>query len=397
MTSVSDPLQPFVAAPAPNVLREWSPAEEEIPANSDVSVRHLVFRSLTVPTPSGPCLNEVYAVIAAPKAPGMYPALVVLHGGRGRADMDLVVRWAKRGYVAIAPDLPGIADPDTATNSSGYWRRRPYAADRWEVVDDWLRNPIFQAVVAALEALSLLKRQPNVNAARVGVTGISWGGYMVTMLAGLLGDGLAAAFSLYGSGHYENCVFYDQLSQQSPAMVSAWMKTLDAAARASNARAPYFLAAATNDSFFYPPAVRDTLRDMSGPTNSVMAPNADHVLPIPGGVVEGDVSPLQAVFFDWHLKGEGAALPTVELLSISNTEPRRTRFRILDAWGQPEVQVFFSRRNTIWKERLWLPVSANRGGDGTYDAELPASDVDAFVFIADARKVSVSSAMFGVP
>lgn len=388
------PFAPYINAPAPEILRAITPPGDE-PAAPGVTIERVVFRSLTVPTPEGPRTNEVYTVIARPEAPGTYPGLLLLHGGGGQADTALAAMWARHGYIVVAPELPGIGEPTKVPHSAGFWKEHPYGYGRWNPGEDWNANTIFQAVTAALQALSLLKSQPDVDVSRIGVTGISWGGYTTTMVAGLAGDGIRAAFSLYGSGHYENCVFNGKLQDEAPEAREKWLRTLDAAVYSGNIKASYFVAAAANDAFFYPPAVRDTLNAITAPKNWVLAPNADHVMPIPGGEVPGDVSPLQSTFFAWELKDEGAPLPRVELLEIPATAPDKVRFAVTGAQGEFQAELYYSLPDGHWTERKWLAVPAVPVDGNIFEAELPVV-ADACILVSDSRPVSVSSELFAV-
>ena len=43
----------------------------------------------------------------------------------------------------------------------------------------------YHAVAAVVRGHSLLRSLPNVDAERIGVTGISWGGYLTCIVAGV--------------------------------------------------------------------------------------------------------------------------------------------------------------------------------------------------------------------
>ncbi len=61
---------------------------------------------------------------------------------------------------------------------------------------DITSSTIFEAVLAAVQGLYLLHDQPGVIKNKLGVTGISWGGYMTTMLSGLASPLISALLSL---------------------------------------------------------------------------------------------------------------------------------------------------------------------------------------------------------
>ncbi len=55
--------------------------------------------------------TEVFAYYAVPKGRGPFPAMLLVHGGGGKAFEEWARLWADRGYVALAMDLAGCG-PD---------------------------------------------------------------------------------------------------------------------------------------------------------------------------------------------------------------------------------------------------------------------------------------------
>src|SRR5438045_3063442 len=51
--------------------------------------------------------SRVFAYFAKPDGDGPFPAMVLVHGGGGKAFRDWALHWAKRGYAALAMDLAG--------------------------------------------------------------------------------------------------------------------------------------------------------------------------------------------------------------------------------------------------------------------------------------------------
>ena len=230
-----------------------------------IRLRHVVFKSYTADTPSGPVTNEIYAVIATPvSTTGRIPGVLVLHGGGGTCDVAGALRWAERGYLAVAVDLPSIGNPEKQVHSSGAWKSFAYGVGRFKAAPDVKTGKLFDGVVAGLHGFKLLQAQPRVNRDRLGIVGISWGGYMTTMLSGLLGDQLRASFSIYGSGFYEKAVYTKQLNQLTPTERADWVKYMDAGYRAAGIHSHFFFAAASNDIFFFPPAVQATYGQIPG-------------------------------------------------------------------------------------------------------------------------------------
>ena len=104
------------------------------------------------------------------------------HGG-GDAFEPWAKLWADRGYVALAMDLSGRG-PDRKRLLDG----GPDQDDETKFRDFDPADPssmwTYQAVAAVLRGHSLLASRSEVDANRIGVTGISWGGYLTCIVAG---------------------------------------------------------------------------------------------------------------------------------------------------------------------------------------------------------------------
>lgn len=159
--------------------------------------------------------NSVYAIMARPQQAGHYPAILFLHGGGSRAE-DLygrVMEYAKRGYVTMAIDQPGICNSGKAVNSEGPWKTRPQGeAPRFDMSGGPQTSTLADAEIAGLEAFNLLASQPGVDVNNIGITGFSWGGYSTTMLAGLLGKKVKAAYAVFGCGFYDQGSFWKDIA-----------------------------------------------------------------------------------------------------------------------------------------------------------------------------------------
>ena len=420
--SEPDPLRPFLDGKAPEILREI-PFTAPVP--DGITVRQVVFRSRDD--------AEIFAVIATPKSPGKHPGMLVVHGGGGSAEVDKAMAWAQRGYVAVAPDLPGIAEPKKLTVSKGKWSALKYGENRWVATPDASESVLFDAVLSAMKSLYLLRAQPTVDTQRIGVVGVSWGGYMTTMVCGLAGDQVKAGFALYG------CGFFDLGSQSSPANPTynpalprtslarlspeertRWLNCLDAGRRAPGMKAAYYLAAATNDFFGWPRAAQATLDAIPGEKNHLFAPNANHKIPVPGGDIASTEKPdpnfvptafqpyptpkgqkanwmsMEVPYFDYYLKGIGKPFPKVKV--VPGQDPQVARFSVTAPHPLIQVEVYWAKAAPEFltgddiKKREWLALPATKTGEG-YQAQLPPEAGDWFALVSDDRPVTVSSNM----
>jgi len=336
----------------------------------------------------------IHAAVIRPAEPGNYPGLLVLHGGGGAAEIERGIKWAKQGYIVVTLDLPGIADGKKLKLSSGYWKELAYGSKRFTNIDN---STIFDAVLAALQGLYLLRNEPGVTS--IGVTGVSWGGYMTTMLSGLAPSYINASFSSYGSGYYDSgSTFIKDLDTMRAEERAAWLQYLDAGRRTKNIAAPFFIAAASNDNWFYPPAVQATLQGSDAPVNHFFAANANHAAPVPGGnsVKERTgTMDMELAYFNYYLKGEGAPLPVISSEGTSNTN---VQFYVESETDIKNVTVHYSTDST-WTKRKWIAAQANPVKDkpGWYEATLPESAKAKgswwFASASDARPLTVSGKM----
>ena len=387
----SDPLDPFTPykdGPAPRVLREIPQGNDD----PEVTLQGVVYIAPAASADSAS--NEIYALIARPRHGIGLPGLLLLHGGEGCADRARASAWARKGYIVIAPELPGIAHPDKAQNSQGAWKQGGYGSGRWTAAPNITSSTIFQGVAAALLAFHLLRTQPGVNTERIGILGISWGGYTTTMVSAMAGRKVAAAFSNYGCGFYEQTTAHTHLDGMRPEEREPWLRFLDAGRRAAHITAPFFIAAASNDFFFWPPAVQATLDMIPGDRNHLYAPNDNHMLNVPGGSPQGDNwAAMAEVFFAHHLQSNQPALPHVTVLAVQN--PHIT-FSITSLHPLCSVAVHYSLPNQPWPQRQWLrvqPVETNKSLK-IYEATLPADAWDGgacFLLVSDDRPVSAAS------
>jgi dipeptidyl aminopeptidase/acylaminoacyl peptidase len=100
---------------------------------------------------------------------GKHPAVLLVHGGGGKAFQDWARHWAERGYVALAMDTAGQG-PDGKRHAEG----GPGQDDdikfkdftNSEAKDMWT----YHAVAAVLRGHALLASLPQVDAARIGVS-----------------------------------------------------------------------------------------------------------------------------------------------------------------------------------------------------------------------------------
>ncbi|GGG52807.1 alpha/beta fold hydrolase [Paenibacillus radicis (ex Gao et al. 2016)] len=159
-----------------------------------------------------------------PENPPLVPGILLVHGGAGSAFAQWVKLWNDRGYAAIAMDLEGQIPFSSYEELSGESRidtntvPTEFSSHPWSgpakqgVFADYAEPPqdqwFYHAVAAVLSAHTILRSLPGVDPDRIGVTGISWGGIITSLMAGL-DKRLRFAMPIYGCGYlYEPGTFY---------------------------------------------------------------------------------------------------------------------------------------------------------------------------------------------
>lgn len=128
---------------------------------------------------------------AKPKEPGKYPGLVVLMEAFGLNDhiKKVTERFAREGYVAVAPDLYHRESE----------RMVPYN-DLQKAIATMNRLQDSRVMDDVGAAIAYLKAQSNVNAVAIGVTGFCMGGRFTYLSAAHHGKDVKAAVVFYGGG-----------------------------------------------------------------------------------------------------------------------------------------------------------------------------------------------------
>jgi cephalosporin-C deacetylase-like acetyl esterase len=303
--------------------------------------------------------TRVFAYLGMPEGHGPHPAMVLVHGGGGRAFSDWALHWARRGYASIAMDLSGSSPsgklPDGGPDQSDTVKFRPF--DDADAHNMWT----YHSIAAAIRAHSILAAQPQVDAKRIGVTGISWGGYLTCILAGVDAR-FRAAVPVYGCGFlHENSVWKEPVLDRMPSdQRERWVRLFDPSRYLPRVKCPILFLNGTND-FAYP---MDSYRKS---VELVKAPKTVSVqIRLPHGHIW--TFPIVDAFLDSHLnKGRG-------LLKLG---PLRTTGRTVSAAVSGPVraadaELYYTTDTGRWQNRVWNSAPAQLH-NGIARAELPNS------------------------
>lgn len=323
--------------------------------------------------------TRVFAYYGRPEGTGPFPAMVLVHGGGGKAFSAWAEHWAKRGYCAIAMDLAGNGPagrlPDGGPDQGDVAKFRDFtdadAKDMWT----------YHAVAAVLRGHSLLASRPEVDKNRIGVTGISWGGYLTCIVAGI-DDRLKVAVPVYGCGFlHENSVWLEpRISKMTPEHRDRWVSHWDPSRYLASVSCPILFLNGSND-FAYPmdsykkcyQLVAERLRKVSV---KIKLPHG-HIWTF------GEVDQ----FVDSHLKG-GQPLATLDAMRLSGES---VRTKVTATVPVTKAEFHFTTDSGPWQKRNWQTVPAELK-DGVVTAPLPAGrPLVCYLSVTDSRGVAVST------
>lgn len=152
--------------------------------------------------------TRVFAYLGLPaKRAGKVPGIVLVHGGGGTAFREWVKKWNDEGFAAISIAVEGQTDLNTQKEPkrppvwgrhewSGPARTGTFVDGNLPLKDQWM----YHALADTILANSLLRSLPEVDAGKIGVMGISWGGVITSTVVGIDAR-FAFGIPTYGCGH----------------------------------------------------------------------------------------------------------------------------------------------------------------------------------------------------
>ena len=197
--------------------------------------------------------TRVFAYYGLPSTrPGeQVPAMVLVHGGGGSAFIPWVKLWVSRGYAAIAMDTCGCISGGGHGNHTRHADGGPAGWGGFNQVDEPAEDQwAFHAVSAVVRAHSLIRSFPQVDPARIGITGISWGGYLTCIAAGI-DQRFAFAAPVYGCGFLrENSTWLGEFEKMQSGSAERWGLLWDPLVYLPQVKCPMLWVNGTNDFAF---------------------------------------------------------------------------------------------------------------------------------------------------
>ncbi|MBM3476346.1 MAG: dipeptidyl aminopeptidase [Armatimonadetes bacterium] len=327
--------------------------------------------------------TRVFAWIGLPEVkPGQrVPGMVLVHGGGGTAFADWVRLWTGRGYAAIAMDTCGCLPKGTYGNwerdeHGGPWGWGGFDQIDWPRTDQWT----WQAVAQVLLANSLLRSLPEVDPDRIGLTGISWGGYLVSVVAGV-DNRFRFVVPVYGCGYYLDTVFGQSAKSLGEERAARWMRWWDPSVYLTDAAMPMLWVTGTNDFAYWLPALQQSYHATKGPHTLCVTLRMPH-----GHGGHGENPPEIKGFADSLLLG-GQPLAKI-------TGQSRDGTLVSTTYESPvpitKAELLYTKATGNWPDRLWelAPAAVE---PGRVSATLPEGVTCYYLNLIDERGLTVSS------
>jgi dienelactone hydrolase len=286
-------------------MNALSTAPKVYPADDfkEAGVRSLFFEGL--PWKGKP--TRVFAWYGVPAHAGneKVPAIVLVHGGAGTAFADWVRMWTARGYAAIAIDTCGSVPIHEGQRG---WKHHDLGGPpcwqlnqvNWPIEDQWT----YHAVADAILANSLLRSFPEVDASRIGLTGISWGGYLTDIIASV-DTRFKFGAPVYGCGFLgEDSYWVPELAKMKPEDAHKWLALWDPSVYLPRVKMPMLWVDGTNDPFYPMESLRKSYLLPKGPRTLSMHVRLEH------GYEQGEPPEEIHAFADYYLKS-GPALASL--------------------------------------------------------------------------------------
>lgn len=349
---------------------------------AEAGLNGLFFAS--VPYQSRP--TRVFAWLGLPagaSAQSRVPGVVLVHGGGGTAFARWARWWCARGFAAIAIDTCGAMPlPDTGIRGSADWPRHSYAgppgwgsfdqAD-WPLQDQW----VYHAAASIVKAQSLLAAQPEVDPDRIGITGVSWGGFLTCLAAGI-DCRFRCAAPVYGCGFItEESIWTEtgSFSIMTAQQFQTWQQHWDPSAVLPLARMPMLWLNGSNDFAYWPPIWHKSAAATAGPRQLCMKVRWPH-----GHIPAAEQADEIERFMKMHL------LDGQPMLTIGPPVRSGACVQATYAGEQPVrcANLALTADRGPWPDRQWhlLPAFVDQT-TRTIQAELPAGTSAAYLSLLD--------------
>lgn len=332
--------------------------------------------------------SRAYSILGVASSSESVPGIVLLHGGGGSAYWRWVQQWVERGYAAIAVDtswrVPVAGDEAHGEPVAHEWPGPPpwdgTFAQPVEGDEQWLTH-VMQLIDAARQVLA---EHPNVDASRIGLMGVSWGGFLTCIAASKL-PGFACAVSVYGCGFLTEESAWSargEFDLHDAARIQAWTEAWDPSSWLSRASVPILFLTGTNDDP-YPLVSCDRSAELAPRATRSFQPGLGH------GHAEAWLPHETWLFMNSVLFG-GSRLPQLHGATMATGSQLHVTY---DAQGDAKARLLCTSDTGAWPARRWKESEVALSKKHAMVA-IPDEATAWFVNVIDDRGATASSRLF---
>ncbi|MGC9451290.1 MAG: alpha/beta hydrolase family protein [Oceanipulchritudo sp.] len=258
-------------------------------------------------------------------APG--PALIHCPGGGQTVGREDLIDWARKGFSSVSFDwqIGNFPHHDPARKSvwpDGVANQIAYIRAPEEAI-----LPV--AVQAAGVCIDWIGTSPVVDGERIGVVGISWGGYLTWLIAAYE-PRIKVAVPVYGCGG-QFSTEHPNAFRFGPGVQEVWRRQWDPCSIAHLQSKPVCYLSSSNDFFGLLPFANDLLNRLQVPKRRGWLPNANHC-------IGAEQSALGLAWLKHHL-ADGPPLPEEPVLTADFTVQADCpdQVTLTEVWWTPEL------------------------------------------------------------
>ncbi len=347
------------------VLRKW--------AEHGANYTEFYFTGMT----NGAQKVRVYAIYSAPIGGKNLPGILHIHGGGQTVNPGWLKFWNERGYAALSFNWGGIWTnrPKVTLWGSLTQGNHSDARGKMEATEPSVRASSWNLWTrVSRRALTALEQQPEVDANRLGIFGVSMGG-TITWPFAAMDKRVKAACAIYGVGWLTYPDEFGALDPKaSDTSTKLWRKTMASEAYAPLITCPILYLDSTDDFYGKMDWAFRTLDSLPAQCRWAFTPRYRHHI----ASEQGNNLPL---WMDTWLKNSKMIWPKTPKAVVGLDKQGVPQLTIAPANFRDvqKVELFYALENRNPKNRFWRSVEGEKKNQ-TWKASLPILDVTEPVF-----------------
>ncbi|MDO8302529.1 MAG: acetylxylan esterase [Sedimentisphaerales bacterium] len=330
--------------------------------------------------------TRVFAYYGLPKIEHgkKVPAMVLVHGGGGSAFIPWVRLWNNRGYAAIAMDTCGCVSGGEYNNHPRHEYGGPPGWGGFDQIDEPIKDQwTYHAVADVILAHSLIRSFPQVDTQKIGITGISWGGYLTCIVAGI-DNRFEFAAPVYGCGFLaDNSMWLGEFQKMGRDKTHKWVELWDPSVYLPSVLIPMLWVDGSND-FAYPmDSVQKSYRLTKGVKTLCIR------LRMPHGHGGAGENPKEIDAMAGALFTDGVPLPKI---TNSGRDGVNVFVTFESSSHVSKVELNYTTDSGTWEKRSWqtIPATVDEKVRNAH-AVLPKGTTVYYFNVIDERDIVVSS------